>query len=135
MLTNIYKLMYGTHAAKNCPITNRYMPRYLCVVTHDAIITNNTVVSQMAISHEKTIFTNNRFFFYSGATIHCYKFSDSSIVTYNYYGIFTLVFQILWNGGNNGTGKYPAVPSYSCTLHYCYIGTYPGTISYLHILV
>src|SRR5260221_2377226 len=135
MLADIYKLMYGTHAAKYCPIADGNMSGYLCIIAHDAIIAHNAIMCQVAISHKQAIFTYLRFFFYSCAAVHRYKLTNRCAITNIYVGIFTLEFQILRNGSNYSTWKNAAVLTNSCPFHNSYIGPDPCSITHLHILM
>src|SRR5438034_9206805 len=58
MLANVDKLMDRTHSAEDSPITNSNMTGDLCVIAHDAVITYNAIMRQVAVSHEQAIFSN-----------------------------------------------------------------------------
>src|ERR1043166_3653726 len=109
MLTDFYKLVKGTHTTKNCPVCNHNMSRNLRIIAHDAIVSNTAIMRDMTIGLDKTVATNCCFFPVLCSAINRYKFTNGSIVTNKYVGIFTLEFQILWNGSNDRTWKNPAV--------------------------
>src|SRR6185503_18655617 len=111
------------------------MTCHLCVITHDAVIANNTIMSKMAISHDQAIAADHRFFPVNCTTINGYKLTDNCIVANNHLGIFALELQVLWNGSDNSPGKNAAVFTNSCPFHDRNIRAYPGAITDLYILV
>jgi hypothetical protein len=92
-------------------------------------------MGKMAICHDQTVFADNSLVPVFGSPVYSNKLTYSSTIAYKYIGIFTLEFQILWNSGDHSAGKDPAIFTDPCTLHDSNIGAYPGTITYLHILV
>src|SRR5271154_1435740 len=135
MMTNVYELMNCAHATEYCPIINDHVAGNLCVITENAIISYNTIVRQMAICLDKTIFPDHSFFTVLRAAVNGNKFPDSCIIANKNIGIFALKFQILRNGANNSAGKNAAIFTNSRTLHDSYIRTNPCSFTDFNILV
>jgi hypothetical protein len=111
------------------------MARNLRVVTQDAIITNDTIVGNMAIRHDEAIVSNLRGPPVLTTPVNGHKFADGCIIPDLHCCMFSFVFQILWNGCDHGAGKDAAVLTDPGSLHNCNIAPDPGTFADLHILV
>jgi len=111
------------------------MACYLGVITHDAVVANDTIMSKMAISHNKAIAADNSFFPVNSTTIDSHKLPYRCIVANDDLGILALELQVLGDSGNNGARKNPAILTDSCPFHDRYIRANPCAIAYLNILV
>jgi hypothetical protein len=135
MRTNVYKLVYSTHAPKYGPIANSDMSGHLRIVAHNAVVTHNTIMRQVAVSHYQTVFPNHGLLLILCSPIHSYVLTNSCIVADNHNGVFTLKFHILRYRRNDRTRKYPAILSYACTLHDCHTRPNPCAIANFNVLV
>src|SRR5258706_5037091 len=135
MLADIHKLVNSAHTPNNGPVPDGHMAGYLRIIAHNAIIPHNTIMGEVAISHDKAIFTYDRLISCFCPPVYSNEFTDSRAVTDKYIGIFALELQVLRNSCYHRSREYPAVFSYPGSFHDCDIGPYPGTISDLYILV
>ena len=93
MLPDFYKLMYRTHTSQDGIIANGNMTCNLGIITHDAIIANNTIMRQVAIGHDQAVFANSCFPAVFCTTVNGYKFPDRCIVANYHNGIFIFKFR------------------------------------------
>lgn len=135
MAPDIDKLVYSAHAPDYGPVADRHVTGYLTIITHNAVISHNTVVGKMAIGHDQAVLADHRFFPVLGTPVNGYKFPDRSTITDIYIGIFALEFQVLRYGCNNRPRKDPAILANPRSFHDRNIGANPGTITHFHILV
>src|SRR4030095_9745830 len=135
MLPDLHELVNSAHSANDRPVANRYMTRYLRVVTHYTIIAHKTIVCEMAIGHDQAILPDHGFITILGTTVYGYEFTDRGSIAYIYVGVFTLEFQILRDCCDNGAGEYPAVLPDPCSLHDRYIRPDPCAFTDLNVLV
>src|SRR6476661_903433 len=101
------KLMNGTHTTQYGIIFNDNMTRHLGIIAHHAIITNNAVVGEVAISLNQAIAANGGFFPVFGSPVNSNKFPNSCIISDENIRIFTLKLKILWYGSNNSSRENP----------------------------
>src|ERR1700681_3801778 len=135
MPANFYKLVNGTHAAKNGIILNDHMTRQVRIVAHHAPVTYTAIMRNMTISLNEAIVSDRSLFPFFRSAVYGYKFADGGIISDENIGILALKFQILRNGCNYGTRENPAVFTDTCAFHNGYIGANPCTLAYFHILV
>src|SRR6185295_2952879 len=135
MWSHVDELMYRAHAPQNSPVTDRHVTRYLRVIAHDAIIAYGTIMRKMAICHEETIFSDYCLVFHFCSPIHRYKFADRGIIPDENGRIFALVFHILGNRSDDGSGKNAAIFPDTCAFHDRYIRADPCSFTNLHILM
>src|ERR1022692_420084 len=107
----------------------------LCVIAHDAIASDEAIMSQMAISHDQAIFPNLRFATVFSATVDSNKLTNGCLIANLNQRVFTFKFQILRNGSDHSTWKYAAVFPYPGSFHNCHIAADPCAIANFHILM
>src|SRR5690554_16039 len=106
MSTNFCKLMNKSSATKYCIIVDFYFTCQLSAITKYYIIIKNTVVSNMAVSHNQTVFPDFCKSFGCSSPVNSCTFTYCSIITYFSNCLFTLKFKILWYPGNCGMREY-----------------------------
>src|SRR5882672_7275877 len=125
MLPDLNKLVYCTHSTEYCIVTDSDMACHLCVIAQDAVITNDTVVCNMAVCHDKTVVAHFCCPPFFAAAIYCYELPDGCIIPDLYGSVFALVFKILRNGSDHGAGKNTAVLADLCPFHDGDVASYP----------
>src|SRR5688572_22720140 len=113
----MYKLVDSAHSAKDGPISDGNVTGNLGVIAHNYVVAHDTIMCQVAVSHQQAIFTNDGFFLFLGTPVYGHKLADCGVVANNYKGIFTFIFQILWNGRDYCPGENTAVLTYPGTFH------------------
>ena len=135
MRADLDELVHRAHAREDRPFTDSNMTRYLGVVARYAVISYDTVVREMAIRHDQAIFADDGLVPFLGSPVYRNKLADRGTITDNYVGILALELEVLRDGRDHGAGEDPAVLADPGTFHNSYIGTDPGTIADLDVLV
>jgi len=125
----------GTHASEDGPVSYNYVTCNLRIVAHNTVVTNDTVVSEVTISLDQAVSADDCLFTVLRSAVHRNKLPDGRIVPYENIAVLSLKLQILRYGTNHCAGKNPAVLANPGSFHDRYIGTYPGTLPYLYILM
>ena len=92
MPANLYKLVNGTHSTQNCIISNRYMARNLCISDLYAMVAHNTIMRQVAISHNQAVIADDGLFPVHCAPVNGNKLTDCCIISNYYPAVFALEF-------------------------------------------
>ena len=135
MSSNAAELMDHGSTTQNGVIVNFHFTGKLTGITHDHIISDDTIVCYMAISHQQTITTYNGFPFRGSTPVNSYEFTQGGIIADNSQRILTLEFQILRHGTNDCSGENGTVFSDTYTFEDGYIGTDTGTFTDDHIFI
>jgi hypothetical protein len=135
MLTDVYKLVNGAHTCQDREITKGNMPGHLCIVAHDAVVADHTIVGNMTVSHDEAIVANLGGPFIFAATVDRHKLTYSGIVADLNGGVFAFIFQVLGNTSNYSSRENAAVIADAGALHDGYIAADPGAFSNFYILM
>jgi hypothetical protein len=77
-----------------------------CSISHDHMIVNDAVMSDMGIGHKKIVMSNNRYpAAFLGASVDGNVFSENVIISDDQFGISSPIFQILRDITNGGEGE------------------------------
>src|SRR5690554_967824 len=104
-------------------------------VREDTIISDNTVVSHVAVGHYPTIISDYGFHSVGCSSIDGYTFSNCGSVSDNGYRIFVLKFHVLWNSRNYSSRKNRTILTDSGSLHNGYVRAYPGSFSDFYVFM
>src|SRR3954453_6940506 len=81
MLPDANKLVYSTNAAYDRPIAYHYMSGHLSAVAENAIISNDTIMSNVTVSHDKTVAAHFCFDPVSSAAMNSHKFTNDCVIS------------------------------------------------------
>ena len=92
MGANVHKLLHRTRSSQNGKVVHFNMSCHLYSIANDTVVTYNTIVAKMNISHNQAVGSNRCFFSVNGAPVDGHTFSDGCVIT-NFRGrVFTLKF-------------------------------------------
>jgi hypothetical protein len=134
MRSNLYKLVNGRKSRNNRPITNLNVACKGDGVYKDDVVAYNAIVRYVHIRHDQTIASNNGLTKCFGSAINSYTFTYGRAIAYFNCGGLAVKFQILRDGGDDGTWEDAAIGPDSCTGHDGDIGTYPSVFTNNNIL-
>src|SRR5690606_11925623 len=127
MGADMAKLMHCHHTGKYNIVAHSDVTRQRTAVGKDAIVPHYTVVGDMAICLNKTVFADDGFPTVLCAAVYGDAFADGGIVADFSGGVFSVKFQVLRNSGNNRARKYTTVLADTCPIHNGNVCTDPGT--------
>jgi hypothetical protein len=99
------------------------------------MVADPAVVSHMAVGHQEGILPDDGFSESCGSFINSNTFTNDGTVADDHLGFFALVFKILGDGRNDGTREDLAACSDPRPVHQGSVGSYPGSLADLNILV
>src|SRR5688572_6191515 len=135
MLSNLYKLVNGAHAAKDGKVAQYHVAGHLGIVAHNAVVTNLAIMGNMAIRHDEAIITNLGCPPVFTAPVNGYKFTNRRIVADFNGGRFILKFKVLRNRCYDRPRKDPAVFANPGAFHNGNIASDPGAFTNFNVLV
>src|SRR5690554_4831512 len=110
-------------------IVNNHFSCQLCRISHDYMVTQHTIMRDMAVSHNQAIVPDNGFTPGNGSPVDGHEFPYGCIVADNGKCLFSSEFQVLGNGAYHCPGKDTTVFTDSCTFHDPHVGTDTGSLS------
>src|SRR5690554_3105231 len=135
MISDIPELLNGYHSRQNYVVSDCSMSGKSSSVRKNAVISYNTIVSNMAISHNPTIISDYGFHSIGCTSVDGYTFANRGSVSDNSNCFFVLEFHILRNSRNNSSRKNVAILPDSCSFHNGYVRSYPGSFSDFYVFM
>src|SRR5690606_3214814 len=117
MLSDVDKLVACGESTEDGMIPDVNMSRQADTVCNNAILANHTIVRHMDIGHHQSAVTDFRDKTCLGTAVERTIFTDGDIVSDFQSGIFSTIFQVLWDRTDDGTREDPAVLSDAGTFH------------------
>src|SRR6185312_17084334 len=93
------------HSADYCMVAYFNVTGELNRIGNNHMVSYNTIVGNMRISHQQTITAYYGFPFIFRSPVDGHTFSDGGVVAYFNYGVFTVKFKVLRNGAHHRSGK------------------------------
>ena len=135
MLSDLHELVYGAHTAKDSPVAHFYVAGQLGIVAEYTVAAYLAIVCEVAIGHNEAVVAYSCFPAIFGTAVDGYKFADRGIISNLNKCFFSFKLKVLRNGGNNCSGKYPAVLTDAGAFHDGYVTADPCAFTDLYILV
>ena len=88
--------MDSGHACENDVIANIHVAGQGAVVRENTTVTHITIVRNVAIGHDQTIFANDRFLSVHSATVHGHTFTNGCVIANDGVGFLAIVLKVLW---------------------------------------
>ena len=95
MFSDVDKLMYGRHSAQDSKIIDNDFSGQLAGIRNDAVVANQTVMSDMRVGHNQTVVAYLGYSFGSRTPVHGSTLPDGRVIPDFYNGFFTSELQIL----------------------------------------
>src|SRR5690606_4895765 len=133
MGSDFYKLMNGGQATQLHEWFQMDMAREIHTIRQHTVVLQYTIVSDMHISHQEATIPYAGRSTCLGAFIEGTVFPDGHVVTYDQPGIFTAIFQILWDSSQYSSREYLAISSYFHPIHNGYVRANPGSFTDFYI--
>ena len=103
------ELMAQYSSAENSEVVDDDLSGYLRRIGDNDVIAQFAIVGDMYVSHEQAVIPDNGFPFRCGSTVYSYIFAQGGVVSYFGSCFFSLEFEILWNGRNDGSREDGAI--------------------------